>query len=139
MDPLDYALRAHEILEDAQRDFLSGADVRWSGEGVLATAAAARRRASCIGTLAPLISNQDSRAARPARLRRLRATLARDPQAHHAHVADAAPSSPHAEHAELDGALGAALEALSRSRAPPRPCPADIPKIPSSKSSKKTP
>jgi iron uptake system EfeUOB component EfeO/EfeM len=34
--PLDYATRAHEILEDAQRDFLTGAHVPWSHEGVLA-------------------------------------------------------------------------------------------------------
>ena len=33
--PLDYATRAHEILEDAQRDLLSGMDVQWSGAGVL--------------------------------------------------------------------------------------------------------
>ncbi len=31
--PLEYATRAHEILEDAVRDLLSGADVPWSGEG----------------------------------------------------------------------------------------------------------
>ena len=31
--PLDYATRAHEILEDAQRDFLTGAGIPWSGRG----------------------------------------------------------------------------------------------------------
>ncbi|MDQ6777837.1 MAG: hypothetical protein M3071_16860 [Actinomycetota bacterium] len=36
---LEYATRAHEILEDAQRDLLTEMDVRWSGEGVLGTAA----------------------------------------------------------------------------------------------------
>ena len=41
--PLEYATRAHEILEDAQRDLLSGADVPWSGEGVLATMPAWKR------------------------------------------------------------------------------------------------
>ena len=39
VDPLDFTLRIHEILEDAQRDFMSGLDVPWSGAGVLATAA----------------------------------------------------------------------------------------------------
>ena len=33
--PLDYAIRAHEILEDAQRDMLSGAAAPYSGAGVL--------------------------------------------------------------------------------------------------------
>src|SRR6202044_675195 len=37
IEPLEYATRAHEILEDAARDLLSGADVPWSQEGVLAT------------------------------------------------------------------------------------------------------
>ena len=32
--PLDYATRAHEILEDAQRDMLSGVDAPWSGAGL---------------------------------------------------------------------------------------------------------
>ena len=37
--PLEYATRTHEILEDAVRDLLSGVDVPWSDEGVVATAA----------------------------------------------------------------------------------------------------
>src|ERR1700753_1208981 len=37
--PLEYGTRAHEILEDAVRDLLSGTDVPLSGEGVAATAA----------------------------------------------------------------------------------------------------
>ena len=44
--PLDYATRAHEILEDAQRDYLSGVDVPWSREGVLATSSALDRDAA---------------------------------------------------------------------------------------------
>ena len=39
IDPLDYATRAHEILEDAVRDQLSGTDAPWSGAGVLGTSA----------------------------------------------------------------------------------------------------
>ena len=49
IDPLDYAARAHEILEDAQRDLMSGIQVPWSGAGVLGTAAGVdgdRRRSS---------------------------------------------------------------------------------------------
>ena len=43
LTPLEYATRAHEILEDAMRDLLSGTDVPWSGEGVLATDAGLQR------------------------------------------------------------------------------------------------
>jgi high-affinity iron transporter len=59
IDPVDYATRAHEILEDAQRDFLSGADVRWSGAGVLATAAGADATSEVISTLKPLLEQRD--------------------------------------------------------------------------------
>jgi iron uptake system EfeUOB component EfeO/EfeM len=52
---LDYATRAHEILEDAQRDFLSGTDVPWSGEGVLATASGVAATDEIVQTLSPLL------------------------------------------------------------------------------------
>jgi high-affinity iron transporter len=51
----DYITRAHEILEDAERDFLSGASVPWSGQGVLATQAAFSATEVVFRTLAPLI------------------------------------------------------------------------------------
>jgi hypothetical protein len=59
VDPLDYATRAHEILEDAQRDFLSGTDVPWSGAGVLATAAGLTATQEVVSTLTPLLEQRD--------------------------------------------------------------------------------
>lgn len=56
IDPLDYATRAHEILEDAQRDLLSGANVPWSQQGVLGTAAGLAATQEVIATLHPLLS-----------------------------------------------------------------------------------
>lgn len=58
--PLDYATRAHEILEDAQRDFLSGAQVPWSGAGILATEAGVQATKEVIGTLVPLLQGRDN-------------------------------------------------------------------------------
>lgn len=60
IDPADYVTRAHEILEDAQRDFLSGSDVRWSGAGVLATSAGADATREVISTLKPLLEQRDA-------------------------------------------------------------------------------
>jgi high-affinity iron transporter len=60
IDPLDYATRAHEILEDAQRDLLSGTDVPWSGAGVLGTAAGLAATEEVITTLTPLLEVRDS-------------------------------------------------------------------------------
>jgi high-affinity iron transporter len=60
IDPLDYATRAHEILEDAQRDFLSGTDVPWSGAGVLGTAAGIAATKELIRTLTPLLEGRDN-------------------------------------------------------------------------------
>jgi high-affinity iron transporter len=59
IDPLDYATRAHEILEDAQRDLLSGTDVPWSGAGVLGTAAGVDATEEVISTLTPLLEVRD--------------------------------------------------------------------------------
>ncbi len=57
--PLEYATRAHEILEDAQRDLLSGADVPWSDEGVLATAAGLTATREVLATLQPLLDGRE--------------------------------------------------------------------------------
>ena len=59
-DPLDYAARAHEILEDAQRDLMSGAQVPWSGAGVLGTVAGVAATQEVIRTLAPLLQGRDN-------------------------------------------------------------------------------
>jgi len=59
IDALDYATRGHEIIEDAQRDLMSGMDVPWSHEGVLGTAAALASVEEVFGTLKPLLSGRE--------------------------------------------------------------------------------
>lgn len=56
----NYILRAHEIMEDAQRDLMTGAEVPWSGQGVSATAAALVADRKVIETLAPLLTGRDN-------------------------------------------------------------------------------
>jgi iron uptake system EfeUOB component EfeO/EfeM len=56
----NYILRAHEIMEDAQRDLMSGAEVPWSKQGVSATAAALVADRKVISTLAPLLAGRDN-------------------------------------------------------------------------------
>jgi iron uptake system EfeUOB component EfeO/EfeM len=58
--PLDYATRGHEIIEDAQRDLMSGMDVPWSHQGVLGTAAALASVEEVFHTLKPLLSGRDN-------------------------------------------------------------------------------
>jgi iron uptake system EfeUOB component EfeO/EfeM len=60
IDTLDYTLRAHEILEDAQRDYMSGADVPWSGAGVLGTEEGVLATREVISTLVPLLQGRDN-------------------------------------------------------------------------------
>jgi high-affinity iron transporter len=60
IDPVDYAARAHEILEDAQRDLMSGNQVAWSGQGVLGTAAGITATREVVRTLAPLMQGRDN-------------------------------------------------------------------------------
>lgn len=80
--PLDYALRAHEILENAQRDFLTGDRVPWSDEGVLATAGALDATIALMRTLHPLIKGAQVDGASQAGMARLRTTLVRIRSAH---------------------------------------------------------
>jgi high-affinity iron transporter len=58
--PLEYATRSHEIIEDAQRDLLSGMDVPWSREGVLGTAAGLAATEEVFHTLEPLLSGREN-------------------------------------------------------------------------------
>jgi hypothetical protein len=58
--PLEYATRSHEIIEDAQRDFLSGVEVPWSGQGVLGTAAGLAATREVFHTLEPLLSGREN-------------------------------------------------------------------------------
>jgi iron uptake system EfeUOB component EfeO/EfeM len=65
IDPLDFATRTHEILEDAIRDLLSGADVPWSKEGVVGTAAGLAATRELVSTLLPLLHEPAAMAADP--------------------------------------------------------------------------
>ncbi len=100
LTPLDYATRAHEILEDAQRDLFS---VRDTEDGVLATRAV-------IGTLHDVLAGRGNVLEQvDSRLTRLERALAQVRRAH-----GGWPEHPtHAEHELLTGRLGAALEALA--------------------------
>jgi iron uptake system EfeUOB component EfeO/EfeM len=60
ISPFVYATRAHEILEDAQRDMLSNVDAPWSGEGLRATYDGLVATEFVIGTLKPILDGRDS-------------------------------------------------------------------------------
>jgi hypothetical protein len=60
IEPLDYATRGHEIVEDAQRDLMNGMDVPWSHQGVLGTAAAVDSADEVFKTLKPLLSGREN-------------------------------------------------------------------------------
>ncbi|HEY0280239.1 MAG TPA: EfeM/EfeO family lipoprotein [Solirubrobacterales bacterium] len=60
IDALDYATRGHEIIEDAQRDLMSGMDVPWSHQGVLGTAAALASVEEVFHTLQPLLVGREN-------------------------------------------------------------------------------
>ena len=110
--PLDYATRAHEILEDAQRDQMSGVAPQWSGAGVLATAADLSATRVVIGTLRRVLAGRgDALGQSSTRLAQLGAVLRRIHRDH----GDWPPLAKltRAEHERLTGTLGATLETLS--------------------------
>jgi high-affinity iron transporter len=111
--PLDYATRAHEILEDAQRDFLSGTDVPWSGEGVFATVAAVAATEEILNTLRPLLDARESVIEQVdfalAGLRRVLTQI----RSAHGGVWPTNGQLNQLESERLDGALGFALEQLA--------------------------
>jgi high-affinity iron transporter len=113
VEPLEYATRAHEILEDAVRDLLSGADVPWSGEGVLATEAGLTATEEVIATLRPLLrGREDTLAVVEAELAPLRATLSSLAAAHGGRLPTNGQLT-QSQAIRLHGTVGAALEALS--------------------------
>jgi hypothetical protein len=114
IDPTDYATRAHEILEDAVRDLLSGTDVPWSGEGVLGTAAGIAATREVISTLRPLlISGGTALPAVDAQFGVLQAAMASIKAAHGGRLPTNAQLTQH--QAELlNSAIGGALEALAQ-------------------------
>lgn len=80
IDPLEYSLRAHEILEDGIHLQLSGQASPWSGAALVALRSEVRGTNVVLSTLAPMITRRDSGGAlAQARraLRRLDRVLAR--------------------------------------------------------------
>jgi iron uptake system component EfeO len=80
IDPLEYSLRAHEILEDGIHLQLSGQASPWSGSALVALRAQVKGTEVVLGTLRPLILRRDVGGALPQAhraLSRLRAALAR--------------------------------------------------------------
>ena len=105
--------RAHEILEDAQRDLLSGTDVPWSGAGVLGTAAGIAATQEVIGTLVPLLQGRDSTLAQVQTwLGQLENVFASLRSAHHGTwpTLDQLTTT---QHEQLNGTLAGTLGALS--------------------------
>lgn len=135
--PLDYATRAHEILEDAQRDFLSGVAAPWSGAGLVATVAAVDATDVVLRTLRPLLTGRgDALQPVDTRMGQLHATLRAIRRAHGSRT-PRLDALTRGQRARLNGALGAALEALS---AVPgdleTTLPPDVPAIPATPKSR---
>jgi hypothetical protein len=129
--PLEYATRAHEILEDAQRDLLSGTHVPWSGQGVLGTAAGLDATEEVFHTLAPLLSGrEDAEADVRSELVLLSSAIAQIRHSHHGWPALSQLTIGEREllNGTLAGALGA-LELLPGTLETKAPAP--IPKLPS--------
>jgi iron uptake system component EfeO len=72
IDPLEYSLRAHEILEDGIHLQLSGQASPWSGAALVALRAEVRGTRVVLDTLEPLIARRDSTDALPQARRALR-------------------------------------------------------------------
>jgi iron uptake system EfeUOB component EfeO/EfeM len=114
IDPLDYTTRAHEILEDAVRDLLSGTDVPWSGEGVLGTAAGLAATREVIRTLTPVLFPREG--VLPdvnAELAGLQSTLSSLRRAHGGTLPTNSQLT-QTESEQLDASIGQALEALAQ-------------------------
>jgi deferrochelatase/peroxidase EfeB len=111
--PLDYATRAHEILEGAQRDFLTGVDVPWSHEGVLATSASLEATRVVIRTLRPLLAGGQALNPVLLELSHLGTTLASIRHAHDGRL-PALGGLRVRERERLDASLSSALERLQR-------------------------
>lgn len=81
---LSYTLRIHEILEDAQRDLLSGSDVPWSGAGVLGTEAGVIATRELLATVKRILEGRDNSYGQSENwLAQLQATLLTVHRAHH--------------------------------------------------------
>jgi iron uptake system EfeUOB component EfeO/EfeM len=111
--PLDYATRAHEILEDAQRDMLSGRAAPWSGAGLQATADSLAATRAVIDTLRPLLNGREDTLPRiEFQLLAFGRALARVRRAHGGRL-PALGAMTRAERERVGGTLGVLLEALA--------------------------
>jgi high-affinity iron transporter len=118
MTTLEYGTRAHEILEDALRDLLSGVDVPWSGEGVLGTDAGLGATEEIISTLRSFFVDEESETDNltpvvQAEHETLRGAFRSIAEEHGGRL----PTNEQLTQRQselLDGTLGGALEALSR-------------------------
>jgi iron uptake system EfeUOB component EfeO/EfeM len=72
IDPLEYSLRAHEILEDGIHLQLSGQASPWSGAALVALRAEVRGTGVVLDTLTPIITRRDESGALPQARRALR-------------------------------------------------------------------
>jgi iron uptake system EfeUOB component EfeO/EfeM len=114
ISPLDYATRAHEVLEDAVRDQLSGTDVPWSGEGVLGTEAGVEATIEVIKTLKPLLQYRENvLGVVNVDLGGLRSTIASIRTAHGGNLPTNAQLT-HVQSERLNASLGQALEGLAQ-------------------------
>jgi hypothetical protein len=110
IDPLSYATRAHEILEDVQRDRFSRGTP--SGSGVRATADGVAATRTVLGTLSGLLAGRGDALPRSRFwLARLDAEVAAIRRAHGGRYPTVAALS-RRERQALSGRLGATLEAL---------------------------
>jgi hypothetical protein len=112
--PLDYATRAHEILEDAVRDLLSGTDVPWSGEGVLGTSSGLVATREIMRTLSPLLlARENVQGTVATELSSLSSTLASLARAHGGRLPTNGELS-QTQSEQLNASIGQALEALAQ-------------------------
>jgi high-affinity iron transporter len=114
ISPLVYATRAHEILEDAQRDMLSGLDAPWSGAGLRATVDSLAATEFVLGTLRPLLNGRGG-AIEPVdnELGRFRAVV-EAVRREHGGAWPALTALSQEKHERVDGALGALLARLAQ-------------------------
>ena len=111
-DPANLPIRAHEIIEDALRDHLSGIDDEGSGDAYAATYADVQADRIVLGELAPLIQGRAPRLLPTvyAQLNTLQqALLATRPGGRWTSIGSASL----AQRQQVDGATGAVLETLS--------------------------
>jgi iron uptake system EfeUOB component EfeO/EfeM len=112
--PLEYATRSHEILEDAQRDLLSGMDVPWSRQGVLGTAASLAATEELFHTLEPLLGGRENTEGEVrTELLMLSEVLAAIRRKHHGSYPSLAQLSIY-ERERVDGYVAGALSALDQ-------------------------